>query len=60
MEEKSCNWTLMKFCVAVDIWDVITDANFDDHRFGRFPMAGVEFQAFSLTLALLCQRVIIQ
>jgi len=37
------NRFVMKFCIAVDILNVITHANFGDHWFGRFRMARVEF-----------------
>ena len=50
---------------GVDILDVVTPANFGNHRFRRFRMAGVEFKVFIAfqrrpynTLALPCQRVI--
>ena len=46
---KSSNRILMQFCEGVDIRDIVTPANFGSHRFTRLRMAGVEFQAFSLT-----------
>ena len=62
------NWIVMQFCTWVDIRDIVTPANIDSHRFRGFRMAGVEFQAFPIsidfqrrpynTLALPCQRVI--
>ena len=40
---------VMQFCTGEDIGDVVTPANFGSHRFRRFRMAEVEFQAFPLT-----------
>jgi len=42
----------MKFCIAVGIGDLITHANFGDHRSTRFQIAGVKFQAFPLTFSV--------
>ena len=46
---KSPNRVVMQFCTGVDVRDLITPANFCSHRFRRFWIAGVEFQAFPLT-----------
>jgi len=40
----------MQFCTGVDIWDVVTPADFGSDRFGRFRIAGVEFQNFEFPL----------
>jgi len=55
----------MKFCIAVHTRDVIviTGANYGNHPFTRFRIAGVAFQVFPptfdivFTRALPCQRV---
>jgi len=47
--EKSPNGTVMQFYTGVDIRDIVSPAYFGCHRFRRFRMAGVEFQAFPLT-----------
>ena len=49
---KSPNRVEMQFCTGVDIRDIVTltPANFGSHQFRRFRIAGVEFQAFPLTV----------
>ena len=39
----------MKFYIVVRIRYIVTTANFGDHQFRRFQMAGVEVQVFPLT-----------
>jgi len=39
----------IKFCVVVDITDVVTHTNFGDHRLRGFWGAGVKFPHFPLT-----------
>jgi len=46
---KSLYRTVMEFCIAIDIRDIIALANFGDHWFACFRMARVEFQVFPLT-----------
>ena len=54
----------IKFCVVVDIPDVVTYTNFGDHRFRGFWVAGVKFPPLPLTfivalttLSHYCERV---
>ena len=46
---KSPNRIEMQICTGVDMRDIVIPANFGSHRFRRFRMVGVEFQAFPLT-----------
>ena len=46
---KSPNPIVMQFCTGVGVRDIVALANFGNHRFRRFRMAGVKFQAFLLT-----------
>jgi len=56
----------IKFCVVVDIPDVVTYTNFGDHRLRGFWVAGGQISPFPIdfhrrpynTLALPCERVI--
>ena len=42
----------IKFCVVVDIPDVVTYTNFGDHRLRGFWMAGVKFPYLPLTFTV--------
>jgi len=56
----------IKFCMMVDIADVVTYTNFGDHRLRRFWVAGGQISPSPIdfhrrpynTLALPCERVI--
>jgi len=39
---------LIKFCLVVDITDIVTQTNFGDHRLGVFGSGGSNFPLFSL------------
>jgi len=39
----------IKFCVVVDIADIVTYTNFGDHRLRGFLVAGVKFPPLPLT-----------
>ena len=57
---KSPKRIVIQFCTGVDVRDIITPADFGSYRFRRFRMAGVEFQVFSLTFNVPCQRVVVK
>jgi len=53
----------IKFCMVVDIPDVVTYTNFSDHRLRGFGVPGVKFPHLPLTFivaltTLSCERVI--
>ena len=42
----------IKFCVVVDIPDIVTFTNFGDHRLRGFWVAGVKFPPLPLTVTV--------
>jgi len=45
---KSPNWIVNQICTGVDIWDIVTPANFGSHRLRRFRMAVGQISACSI------------
>ena len=50
------NRIVMKFCTGLDVSDLITHANFSDHRFRGLRGTKVEFSSFPLTCAVVFKK----
>jgi len=53
---KGGNGIVMKFCIGVEVPDVIIRANLGDDRFKGFEREGVEFPTFPLTSVVVLNK----